>query len=141
MTPEAPTVTEVCGPDNDEVHLPTVEGVAYDVSDWEDGTATVTATAEPGYEFADDAETSWEFTDTNEPCEPSPSPTTDEPSPGDPSPTPDEPSPSPDDPAPSPDDPRLPRTGGSVTGPLAIGAMLMVIGGLSIILMSRRTQR
>ena len=63
-----PTMTGVCGPENDLVHLPNVEGVDYEVSAWHNGKITVTAVTKPYYVFPAGAVTYWEFTDVNEMC-------------------------------------------------------------------------
>ena len=68
VTPVAPTVDPVCGPENDEVNVATTTGVTYTVSEWVDGSVTVTATAQAGYVIADGATTSWTFTDANVAC-------------------------------------------------------------------------
>lgn len=70
VTPVAPSVTEVCGADNDVVTVPSTTGVTYTASAWVGGSLTVTATAQEGYAFPAGATTSWTFTDTDEPCLP-----------------------------------------------------------------------
>ncbi len=68
VTPLAPSVTVVCGPKNDTILIPDVDGVTYETSSWEGNVKTVTATADEGYVFSEGAVTTWEFTDTDTPC-------------------------------------------------------------------------
>lgn len=72
VTPAAPTVTEVCGPNNDTVVTPQTPGVRYEVGTWVDNKLTVTATALPGYELT--GQTTWTFTDAAVPCPVLPAP-------------------------------------------------------------------
>jgi phosphohistidine swiveling domain-containing protein len=67
VTPEPPTVKPVCGPDNDVVTLPTVDGVEYTITKWKDGKSTVKAVATKGHVLKGDAE--WTFTDDNVACD------------------------------------------------------------------------
>ena len=66
VTPAEPTIKPVCGPDNDEVSLPTTEGVTYTQSGWKDNKLTVTATAKEGFKLT--GKTEWTFEDKNEAC-------------------------------------------------------------------------
>ncbi len=66
VTPAEPTIKPVCGPDNDEVSLPTTEGVTYTQSGWKDNKLTVTATAKEGFKLT--GKTEWTFEDKNERC-------------------------------------------------------------------------
>jgi hypothetical protein len=68
VTPVAPTVSTVCGANNDTVALPESEGVEYSSTGWVNGTLKVTATAKDGYLFAERTVTSWTFTDANTTC-------------------------------------------------------------------------
>jgi hypothetical protein len=61
VTTVEPTVVPICGPDNDTLTTPEVDGVVYTNSGWVDGELTVTATADEGYVL--EGETSWTFTD------------------------------------------------------------------------------
>ncbi len=71
VTAVPPTVVPICGPDNDTLTLPEVEGVTYTSSGWVDGELTVKATADEGFvidgfvidEVLIDREMSWTFTD------------------------------------------------------------------------------
>lgn len=69
ITPLAPTFTDLCGTANDTIDLPDQENVVFDVSENEDGSVTVTATP-LGEEvvFAEDVETSWTYTFSDEAC-------------------------------------------------------------------------
>jgi len=66
VTPTAPSVNPLCGPNNDTLILPTQTGVDYSSTGWVGGSLTVTATAQAGYVLA--GQTSWTFTDVNTPC-------------------------------------------------------------------------
>jgi hypothetical protein len=61
VTTVEPTVVPICGPNNDTLTTPEVEGVVYTDSGWVDGELTVTATADEGYVL--EGEASWTFTD------------------------------------------------------------------------------
>ncbi len=64
----APSFTDACGPDNDELSVPeSTDSVAW-ASTEEGGVITVTATAKPGFVFPAGTKTSWEFTVDDEPC-------------------------------------------------------------------------
>lgn len=65
-TTVAPTVTAVCGPDNDQVVLPSTEGIDYAATGWLDNSATVTATAKDGYALKGVSE--WTLTDAATTC-------------------------------------------------------------------------
>ncbi len=67
VTATVPTVTPVCGPNNDTVNLPTKDGVKYVSSGWKDGALTVTASA-VGDNVVLDGTTSWPFVDKNVAC-------------------------------------------------------------------------
>ncbi len=67
VTPVAPTVTPVCGADNDTVTIPTTEGVKYVSSGWKDGKLTVTASA-VGENVVLTGTSTWTFTDANVAC-------------------------------------------------------------------------
>lgn len=65
----APTVQELCGPTNDIITVPAIEGVHYTVGDWvADGTLTVTAAADPGYVIAAGSGIAWKVTDAARKC-------------------------------------------------------------------------
>ena len=66
VTPPAPTVVPICGPDNDTVSIPEVKGVSYSDTGWVDGMRTITATADEGYSLT--GTTSWTFTDEATAC-------------------------------------------------------------------------
>ena len=66
VTPNAPTVEPICGPNNDTVTIPTTEGVNYSDTGWAGGTRTITATAKDGYKLI--GTTSWTFTDEDVAC-------------------------------------------------------------------------
>ncbi len=51
----------ICGPNNDTVNVPEVEGVTFDDTGWVDGERTITATADEGYVL--DGQSEWTFTD------------------------------------------------------------------------------
>ncbi len=71
VTPAEPTVTPVCGPNNDTVTLPDTAHVTYSQTGWVDGKNTVTATVDEGYYISGtEGETTmeWTFTDENTPC-------------------------------------------------------------------------
>lgn len=71
--PVAPTVTAVCGPDNDEVVVPDQPaGVGYTLTSWENGTLDVEFRAEAGYYL--EGETVYRFTDVAEACHVTPDP-------------------------------------------------------------------
>ncbi len=61
VTPTEPTVVTTCGPDNDTVTIPDVEGVIYSDTGWVEGERTITAMAVKGYILT--GTTSWTFTD------------------------------------------------------------------------------
>lgn len=73
VKPPAPTVTPVCGPNNDVVSTPTVTGVTYTVGQWVDNRIVVTATAQPGYTFGSEIP-NWVFVDEAVPCPTKPTP-------------------------------------------------------------------
>ncbi len=56
-----PTVDVVCGPENDTVTVPTLEGVTYSDTSWVEGERTITATVAEGYVL--DGGSSWTFVD------------------------------------------------------------------------------
>ncbi len=62
-TPAAPTVVPLCGPDNDTVTIPEVEGVLYAGGGWVGGERMITATADEGYDLVVGAVAEWTFTD------------------------------------------------------------------------------
>ena len=59
----APTVDPLCGPNNDAVTIPEVEGVIYADGGWVDGERTITAAADEGYDLVVGADAEWTFTD------------------------------------------------------------------------------
>ncbi|HQZ00951.1 MAG TPA: hypothetical protein PLQ63_13210, partial [Propionicimonas sp.] len=61
-----PTVAPICGANNDEVTLPTTEGVSYTASGWTNGVNTVTATAQAGFSLV--GESQWTVVDTAAAC-------------------------------------------------------------------------
>jgi hypothetical protein len=66
ITPTAPTVAPMCGPNNDTVTIPSTEGVTYSDTGWVNGQRTITATANKGYTLKGTA--SWTFTDEATTC-------------------------------------------------------------------------
>ncbi len=56
-----PTVDVVCGPDNDTVTFPTLEGVTYSDTGWVEGERTITAIVAEGLVL--DGESSWTLVD------------------------------------------------------------------------------
>ncbi len=72
VTPTAPTVTPICGQNNDIVNVPTVTGLTYTVGTWQDNRLVVTVTANPGYAIADGAPAKWVFNDDCSVCPPTP---------------------------------------------------------------------
>jgi hypothetical protein len=62
----APTVVPLCGPNNDAVTIPTIEGLTYSDAGWIDGERTITATADEGYVL--DGQSSWTFADEATAC-------------------------------------------------------------------------
>ena len=66
VTPIAPTVASICGPDNDTVTLPTATGVTYTSTGWDNNSITITATEQDGYTLS--GQTSWTFTDAATIC-------------------------------------------------------------------------
>lgn len=66
VTPQAPSTTPVCGPTNDLFIIPTQSGVTYSGAVWSNNSATITATAQPGYALT--GTTTWTLTDSNVTC-------------------------------------------------------------------------
>ncbi len=62
-TTAAPAVVPVCGPNNDTVIIPEVEGVIYADGGWVGGERTITAIADEGYDLVVGADAEWTFTD------------------------------------------------------------------------------
>ncbi len=56
----------ICGPNNDPINIPVVEGLTFDDSGWVDGERTITATADKGYVL--DGQSEWTFTDEATAC-------------------------------------------------------------------------
>ena len=67
-TPPAPTVSEVCGPNNDVVVLPESPYFTYVTSGWSMGQITVVATPKTGVVVTEGAKLTWVFRDYNESC-------------------------------------------------------------------------
>ncbi|MDF0514837.1 hypothetical protein PX701_14490 [Agromyces sp. H3Y2-19a] len=64
-----PRSVDACGTANDGHYLPEdTDAITWNVTSVEPGVVTVTATANPGYVFAEGVQTSWTFTYTDEPC-------------------------------------------------------------------------
>lgn len=63
VAPTAPTVVPLCGPNNDTVTIPEVDGVNYTASGWVGGERTITASADAGYGLVVGADAQWTFTD------------------------------------------------------------------------------
>jgi len=61
VTPPPLTPDVICGPDNDAVTIPEVDGVTYSDTGWVEGERTITATATKGHTLI--GTTSWTFTD------------------------------------------------------------------------------
>ncbi|WP_240665985.1 hypothetical protein [Agromyces sp. LHK192] len=65
---DEPDFLDTCGPDNEQLFVPAdTDGVAWTKHE-SDGFVTVTATAKPGYAFADGTKTEWRFELNDEPC-------------------------------------------------------------------------
>ncbi len=58
----------ICGPNNDTVNIPEVEGLTFDDTGWVDNERTVTAIADEGYVLNDEAKSSWTFYDEATAC-------------------------------------------------------------------------
>lgn len=70
-----PASVDVCGKKNDTISIPTIEGVKFYVGNKEvsgvvkaSGDVTVRAEVLPGYQFAPESITSWEYRFTKKPC-------------------------------------------------------------------------
>jgi uncharacterized repeat protein (TIGR01451 family) len=68
-TPPAPTVSELCGPNNDGVVLPESTYFTYTSSGWNDNQLTVRATPKAGVVVTEGATTEWTFTDKAVTCQ------------------------------------------------------------------------
>jgi|GEM_PF-1722668 len=66
VTAEEPTLTPVCGPNNDVVNLPSTKGVKYTATAWDHNELTVTATEESGYALS--GKSTWKLKDKHEAC-------------------------------------------------------------------------
>lgn len=140
VTPEAPSLTQpTCEAPEPVLTVPEVEGVTYSTegSVTPGHTVTVTATADDGYELAEDAVTEWVFDIAAVPgCDGNDGPPGDDGEDGkdgkDATPSPQEP----DDPSPRPDadddsdDDELPDTGAPVLPLALIGGGLAAAGGV-----------
>ncbi len=62
VTASAPSVTPVCGPNNDTVTFAVTPNVTYSQTGWVGGSNTISATAAAGYVLT--STTSWTYTDT-----------------------------------------------------------------------------
>lgn len=68
VTPIAPQQQVVCWADNDIITLPKVDGVSYSVTEWVEGSLTVTATADDHHYFPEGAQREWVFMDEDTSC-------------------------------------------------------------------------
>jgi uncharacterized repeat protein (TIGR01451 family) len=64
-----PSVQELCGPANDIITVPTIEGISYEVGEWtSDGVLSVTAAALPGYRIEEGSAIGWRVSDGGREC-------------------------------------------------------------------------
>jgi len=169
VTPETPTVSDVCGVDDDSLLVPADGGgIAYLV-DGDETSATVTATLEDGFTWGElpegwtlsEGAAVWTYEFTDVPCEeptPTPTPTEPTPTPTEPTPTPTTPTPAPTEPSVTPtpsdtptpvDNPKPPQrrtpplaSTGSEGAAYVFGAGLgaIALGALAVAIVRRRNQ-
>lgn len=77
----APSFSDTCGPDNEQLTVPADTDSIEWASVEADGIITVTATAKPGSAFPDGAQVEWVYSIDDEPCPVSTTPTTPTPTP------------------------------------------------------------
>ena len=68
VTPPAPVVVPVCGPDNDQVTLPDAKGVVWQPGEWSNGTMVVKAVSADWYTFPTGDLIVHTIKDANVPC-------------------------------------------------------------------------
>ncbi|MDQ2662095.1 MAG: LPXTG cell wall anchor domain-containing protein [Actinomycetota bacterium] len=71
----APSFSDACGPDNEQLTVPADTDAIEWASAEADGIVTVTATAKPGSAFPDGAQVEWVYSIDDEPCPESTTPT------------------------------------------------------------------